>query len=70
MRTNIDIEEGLLAEYRKLSGARTKKEAIHKALEEAIKAEKKRKLAGLMGKVAWEGDLDQMRTYDKWENDL
>ena len=67
MRTNIDIEESLLNEYKRLTGIKTKKAAIHKALSEAIKAERKRKLAGLYGQVGWEGDLDQMRTYDKWE---
>ena len=67
MRTNIEIEGDVLNEYIRLSGTRTKKEAVHKALLEAIKAEKKRQLAGMKGKVDWEGDLNQMRTYDKWE---
>ncbi len=67
MRTNIEIEDDLLNEYKTLSGAKTKREAIHKALVEAIKAEKKRQLAELRGKVPWDGDLGQMRTYDKWE---
>mgnify|MGYP001276483525 CR=1 FL=1 len=67
MRTNIDINEDLLNEYKKLVGAKTKKEAIHHALQDAIKAAKKRQLANMMGKVKWEGNLEKMRTYDKWE---
>ncbi|WP_350110294.1 type II toxin-antitoxin system VapB family antitoxin, partial [Fulvivirga sp.] len=35
MRTNIDINEDLLNEYKKLVGAKTKKEAIHHALHDA-----------------------------------
>lgn len=62
MRTNIDINEELLSEYSKLIGAKTKKEAIHQALSEATRAAKKRKLANMMGKVKWEGDLEKMRS--------
>jgi len=70
MRTNIDIDENLLEEYKNLTGFKTKKEAVKQALKYAIKMEKRKKLAALAGKVAWEGDLEQMRTYDKWEDAL
>lgn len=55
MRTNIEIEDDLLNEFIRLSGAKTKREAIHKALVDAINAEKKRQLAELIGKVKWDG---------------
>ena len=70
MRTNIDIDENLLEEYRNLTGFKTKKEAVKQALKHAIKMEKRKKLAGLAGKVTWEGSLEQMRSYDKWEDAL
>ena len=54
MRTNIDIDENLLEEYKNLTGFKTKKEAVKQALKYAIKMEKRKKLAALAGKVAWE----------------
>ena len=68
--SNIDIDENLLEEYRNLTGFKTKKEAVKQALKHAIKMEKRKKLAGLAGKVTWEGSLEQMRSYDKWEDAL
>ena len=67
MRTNIDLDDDLLDEFKKLSKAKTKREAVNKALEEGIRNYKTRMLLNLQGKVKWEGDLDKMRTYDKWE---
>ncbi len=29
---------------------------------------KRKILISLRGKVKWEGDLNEMRTYDKWED--
>ena len=40
MRTTLAIKEKLLDEVKTLSGAKTKKDAIEKALEEFIKTEK------------------------------
>jgi len=67
MRTNIDIDEKLLKETMSLSGAKTKREAVHDALEKARAYYSRVGLLELRGKVKWEGDLDEMRTYDKWE---
>ncbi len=68
MRTNIDIDENLLEEYKNLTGFKAKKEAVKQALKYAINMEKRKKLAALAGKVALEGDLEQMRIYNKWED--
>lgn len=68
MRTNIDIDDNLLEEAIKLTGLKSKKEMVNRALEEIIKAEKIKKLRSLRGKVNWEGNLDEMRTYDKWDS--
>ncbi|GAB4234857.1 MAG: hypothetical protein Tsb0034_08740 [Ekhidna sp.] len=74
MRTNIDIDDDLLKEMMQLSGAKTKKEAIHDALEKTRAYYSRLGLLELRGKVEWVGDLEEMRTYDKWEeaeqNDL
>jgi Arc/MetJ family transcription regulator len=62
MRTNIDIEENLLQEAKKWSGAKTKKETVEIALNELIRIKKMKILAEMRGKVNWEGNLDKMRT--------
>ena len=68
MRTNIKIDDKLMEEAIKLTGAKSKKEMVNRALEELIRTEKIKKLRSLRGKVNWEGNLKDMRTYDKWDN--
>lgn len=47
---------------------KTKKEIINEALNEYIKYQMRLKLASLKGKAKWVGNLDEMRTYAKWDN--
>jgi Arc/MetJ family transcription regulator len=68
MRTNIDIDDDLLKKAIKLTGLKSKKEMVNHALGEVIKLEQRKQLRSLRGKVKWEGNLDEMRTYDKWDN--
>jgi Arc/MetJ family transcription regulator len=51
MRTTLAIKEDLLNEVKTLSGAKTKKEAVEKALEEFIRKRKAKKLIDLEGKI-------------------
>ena len=68
MRTNIDIDDKLLTEAMKFTKLSTKKEVVNFALDQIIKYHKRQLLLSLKGKVKWEGNLAEMRTYDKWEN--
>ena len=68
MRTNIDIDDKLMKDALKLSGLKSKKEIVNEALEEYVKFKKRQRLKDLQGKVEWIGDLDKMRTYDKWDD--
>ncbi len=68
MRTNIEIDDKLIKDALKLSGLKSKKEIVNTALEEYVKARKRQALKNLQSKVEWIGDLDKMRTYDKWED--
>lgn len=61
MRTHLDLDESLLDEVITLGAFPTKRAAVTTALEELAKRLKRRELAALRGKVAWEGDLDQWR---------
>lgn len=51
MRTTLIINRKLLEEAKTISGAKTKKEAVERALEEFIKKEKAKKLLALEGKI-------------------
>lgn len=59
MRTTLAINEGLLDEVKALSGSRTKKEAVEKALEEFIRRRRVRKLIDLEGKVELSFTLEE-----------
>jgi len=49
MITNIDIDEDLVAEAMKLSGARTKREAVDRALREMVSRAKRPRLRDVWG---------------------
>ena len=58
MRTNIDIDEELIAEAARLTGIKTKKELVHQALKILIESKKRRSLLELVGKVELDPDYD------------
>lgn len=58
MRTTLAIREELLEEVKALSGAKTKKEAVEKALEEFVHRRKAKRLIDLEGKIELSFDLD------------
>ncbi len=62
MRTHLDLDDALLQEVISLGAFPTKRAAVMTALEELAKRFKRRELAAMRGKVAWEGDLEQWRT--------
>lgn len=49
MRTNIDIDDGLLKEAFSVSHPRTKKDLIHDALTEYIRVKKRKDMTELAG---------------------
>lgn len=61
MRTNIEIDDVLMADAKRMFGTRTKRETLDAALREAIKIKQQEALMDLWG-IGWEGDLDEMRT--------
>ncbi|MGH6738130.1 MAG: type II toxin-antitoxin system VapB family antitoxin [Bradyrhizobium sp.] len=54
MATNLSLDPELLDEALKVSGERTKKAAVTKALQEFIARRRQRRLLDLMGKLEWE----------------
>jgi Arc/MetJ family transcription regulator len=61
MRTNIDLDDALLEEARRLSGLRTKKAVVDKALETFIRCAREREALAMFGKLEWVGDLHASR---------
>lgn len=61
MRTNIDIDDALLAKAMKASGHVTKRAVVEEGLRLLVRVRGQVKaLADLKG-IGWEGDLEKMR---------
>jgi len=58
MRTNVVLDDRLLEEAFALTGARTKRELIHLALQELVHQGRKRDLTELAGKAKLRDDFD------------
>lgn len=61
MRTNIDIDEGLIAEAMIATGMTTKKAAVEEALKVVVERHKRLQALDAMAGTGWIGDLDAMR---------
>ncbi|MGH8167417.1 MAG: type II toxin-antitoxin system VapB family antitoxin [Woeseiaceae bacterium] len=61
MRTNIVIDEKLMADAIKATGARTKKEAVELGLKTLVRLKQQERIRGFRGKLRWTGDLEGMR---------
>jgi hypothetical protein len=58
MATNLSIDPRLLERALEVSGERTKKAAVTKALEEFIARRQQKRLLELMGKLEWDDAFD------------
>ena len=62
-RTNIDLDTALIDKVMRLTGARTKSEAVDIALRRLVeKGSLYRAARRLRGKLAWNGDVDAWRS--------
>jgi Arc/MetJ family transcription regulator len=61
MRTNIVIDDDLMAEVLEVTGIKTKREAVEEGLKLLLRMSAQQELLKLRGKIHWEGDLDEMR---------
>lgn len=60
-RTNIELDEALVAQGLKLTRLKTKKALVHYALQEVVRRKRRKGLLKLAGKVKWEGELGELR---------
>jgi Arc/MetJ family transcription regulator len=61
MRTNIDIDDTLMAEAQKASGQATKKQTVEQALRLMIRLQRQHEVGAAFGKYRWRGDLARSR---------
>lgn len=61
MRTNIEIDDQLVSEAMRSTGARTKKAVVEAGLRLLVKTHSQTALRKLRGTVRWEGNLNESR---------
>lgn len=61
MRTNIVIDDKLMADTLRATGLRTKREVVELGLKTLLQLRGQAEIRKLRGKIMWEGDLDAMR---------
>ena len=61
MRTNIEIDDTLMAEAQKVSGHSTKKQTVEEALRLMIRLRRQREVGAAFGKYRWRGNLAESR---------
>jgi len=61
MRTNIDIDEGLIRKARKLTRLNSKRQIVPKALELLVRSERRKGILRCYGSGIWKGDSKSMR---------
>jgi Arc/MetJ family transcription regulator len=61
MRTNIDIDDVLMAEAQKASGHATKKQTVEEALRLLVKLRRQGEVDQAFGKYRWRGSLARSR---------
>lgn len=60
-RTNIDIDDKLIRQARRLTRLKTKRQIVDKALDLLVRSEKRKELIRYYGSGIWRGDLRAMR---------
>ena len=61
MRTNIDIDDRLMAAALRAGGLKTKKATVEAGLRLLVQTRTQGRIRAQRGKLRWEGSLDHMR---------
>jgi len=61
MRTNIEIDDQLLEQALRLTGLKTKRAVVEAGLRMLLRLKGQEDILRLVGKVHWEGNLDESR---------
>jgi Arc/MetJ family transcription regulator len=60
-RTNIVLDDKLVADCQRATGIKTRRALVNHALEELLRHDRQKKVLELKGTVRWEGDLATWR---------
>ncbi len=61
MRTNIELDDDLLAEAMAATGLTTKRATVEEALRQLVEDHRRRRALEELRGLGWDGDLDAMR---------
>ena len=61
MRTNVVINDNLMTRALKVSGLKTKKDAIEEGLKLLVQINNHKEIKKFRGKLKWSGNLNEMR---------
>ncbi len=62
MKTNIDIDDALIADALKVTGLTATDKIVELALTMLVQIKRQEAIKAFRGKLPWDGDLNQMRT--------
>ena len=62
MRTNIVIDDQLMKDTLRVTGLKTKREAVEQGLRTLLRPRQQEEIRRIRGKLPWQGDPDVMRT--------
>lgn len=62
MRTNIVIDDKLMKDTLRVTGLKTKREAVEEGLRTLLRLRQQEEIRRFRGKLKWQGDLNAMRT--------
>ena len=62
MRTNVVLDDDLIKSALKVSGLKTKKDAIEEGLKLLVELKSQKEIRHFRGKLKWTGNLDEMRS--------
>jgi Arc/MetJ family transcription regulator len=60
-RTNVVLDDQLVAECARATGIKTRRALIDHALQELLRHQRQKEVLELKGKIAWEGNLAEWR---------
>jgi Arc/MetJ family transcription regulator len=60
-RTNIVLDEDLVAQGLQLTGLKTRRQLVDHALQEMVRHRRQKEILSLKGKIDWPGDLSTLR---------
>ena len=60
-RTNIDVDDALIRQARKLTRLKTKRQIVDRALEVLVRSESRKGILQYYGSGIWKGDLKASR---------